>query len=517
MSRNIRLYETMNDYENDIYNISNVEFSVSYITDNKSCYFHNKQNKSIIKAKIPQEITIDYIQNNYGGKIPIINRTDLISQIKINGLDYSEYLHKGPEINWVSNDYDLMKEQFESLSYEKNEEGNITGYSDYVISIEATDENLHNEFDFEIQLKDGVTDISFLFYNTFITEINGNFLNKRKNGITTAEGAFSNCKYLTKIPDKLFNNCINLYNINSIFENCTSLTSIGNYAFANCYELTEINNSFKQCNNIIEIGDYAFSECRNIKDVSVLLLGSKNIQKIGNYAFKNCISLTNISGLFIGCSQLIEIGDYLFEGCYSIKTASYTFAECKAIKEITNNIFKDCSNIVDIYGMFSGCTSLSKIGHNIFYDLINLITISELFENCTSLETIDFDIFSKCKNIVNLSYVFNNCTSLIKIPEHLFDENNAVTTVYGLFNGCVNLQTIPEKLFQYNKNITAFSLCFANCSELTGNVPTDSDGTPIYNRSGEGKNEYAIANYTYSCFKNCTKLNDYSLIPENWK
>lgn len=53
--------------------------------------------------------------------------------------------------------------------------------------------------------------------------------------------------------------------------------------------------------------------------------------------------------------------------------------------------------------------------------------------------------------------------------------------------------------------------------DLTSKCPIDDDGTPLYNRSGEGKEGYSIINNVSACFFGCTNMSDYDSIPSEWK
>ena len=118
--------------------------------------------------------------------------------------------------------------------------------------------------------------------------------------------------------------------------------------------------------------------------------------------------------------------------------------------------------------------------------------------------------------VTTFSQCFSWCTSLTSIPENLFANCPNVTAFNSCFGNCKGLTSIPDKLFANNTAVTNFYNCFINCSRLTGTCPTDNDGTPIYNRSGEGKPGYAIVTDYSDCFYNCTGLTDYSSIPSSW-
>ena len=113
--------------------------------------------------------------------------------------------------------------------------------------------------------------------------------------------------------------------------------------------------------------------------------------------------------------------------------------------------------------------------------------------------------------------LFSNSITLTEIPADIFNNCTEITDFSNTFWNCSGLTSIPENLFKYNTAVTNFSETFADCIGLTGNTPVDSDGTPIYNRSGEGKEGYAIVTYYTYCFRGCTGLTDYSSIPTDWK
>ena len=94
---------------------------------------------------------------------------------------------------------------------------------------------------------------------------------------------------------------------------------------------------------------------------------------------------------------------------------------------------------------------------------------------------------------------------------------NNVTDFMTFFFACDKLTSIPANFFANNPDATNFRECFAYCSGLTGKCPVDNDGTPIYNRSGNGKEGYAIVTSYSRCFFGCTKMSDYNSIPDDWK
>ena len=195
----------------------------------------------------------------------------------------------------------------------------------------------------------------------------------------------------------------------------------------------------------------------------------------------------------------------------------YCFSGCTGLTSIPENLFASNTAVTNFSSCFSGCTSLTSIPANLFASNTAVTNFRECFLRCSGLTSIPANLFASNTAVTTFEMCFLGCSGLTSIPANLFASNTAVTKFSGCFSLCSGLTSIPEKLFANNTAATDFDICFYNCTGLTGNVPVDNDGTPIYNRSGEGKEGYAIVTSCGSCFYNCTGLTDYSSIPSNWK
>ena len=194
----------------------------------------------------------------------------------------------------------------------------------------------------------------------------------------------------------------------------------------------------------------------------------------------------------------------------------YTFPEAGEHKVTIE--FKE--DVTDFWYCFYNCTELTSIPETLFANCPNVTDFSYCFSYCSGLTgSIPENLFSTNTAVTNYSRCFSYCYGLTgSIPENLFANNTAVTNFTECFRSCIGLTgSIPENLFANNTAVTNFNECFAFCSGLTGKVPVDNDGTPIYNRSGEGKEGYAIVTSYSGCFRNCSGLTDYNSIPSGWK
>ena len=192
---------------------------------------------------------------------------------------------------------------------------------------------------------------------------------------------------------------------------------------------------------------------------------------------------------------------------------NYTFADAGNHK-VTIEFKEDVTNFSNC---FKDCTGLTSLPENLFANNTAVTNFNYCFSGCTSLTSIPESLFANNTAVTSFSACFSNCSGLTSIPDNLFANNTSVINFGNCFTDCTGLTSLPENLFASNTKVTFFSYCFGHCTGLTGNCPIDNDGTPIYNRSGEGKPGYAIVKNHSGCFYNCTKMADYYSIPVSWR
>ena len=194
-------------------------------------------------------------------------------------------------------------------------------------------------------------------------------------------------------------------------------------------------------------------------------------------------------------------------------TLASGFTGCSQLTSIPENLFTNNTKVTNFEHTFNSCTGLTSIPENLFSNNKAVTNFNTTFYNCSGVTSIPENLFKYNTAVTSFRSTFSDCKGLTSIPANLFSTNTKVTSFGYTFNYCTGLTSIPANLFSNNTAVTSFSSTFQNCS---GNVPTDTDGTPIYNRSAPGKEGYAVVtNYT-DCFKSCTGLTDYSSIPSSW-
>ena len=251
---------------------------------------------------------------------------------------------------------------------------------------------------------------------------------------------------------------------------------------------------------------------------------SQSVQLINNQEYAKKITLEDgmdvpITGTGALNYTFAEAGEHKVYIEFKEDVTDFTscFSYCTGLTSIPETLFANNTAATNFYRCFSDCTGLTSIPENLFATNTAVTDFRECFLGCTKLTNIPENLFANNTAVTGFTSCFWACRGLTSVPQSLFATNTKVTNFSQCFWACTGLTSIPENLFANNTAVTNFGYCFYQCSGLTGNVPVDNDGTPIYNRSGSGKEGYAIVKSYSDCFYKCTGLTDYNSIPSGWK
>lgn len=279
-----------------------------------------------------------------------------------------------------------------------------------------------------------------------------------------------------------------------------------------------------------------------VGDFNRLYRGSTNISKILNWgnsnmslvtveqAFSSYVNLTEVAGdefgvlsrvqsflrTFFNCSGLTSIPENLFTNCAGVTTFQETFNGCSNLNgEIPGGLFRNNVNVTRFDGTFNGCSRITSISEELFKYNTNVVNFLSTFYGCFSITSIPENLFMNNVNVTNFGFTFASCPNIIEIPENLFKYNIKATNFERVFYGLTKLQAIPNNVFDNNKNAVSFTRTFENCSGLTGNTPTGTDGLELWERAEQPG--YPSSIYGTQCFYRATRLTNYSSIPTGWK
>lgn len=244
-------------------------------------------------------------------------------------------------------------------------------------------------------------------------------------------------------------------------------------------------------NSLIKCKDLSFENCKSLDG------------NIPRNLFKGCVKIGSFTNTFLDCASLTgEIPGELFSDCTETTSFQSCFARCTSITEIPDNLFENCPKVANFMSCFNGCTSIIKIPNNLFKNCTKVSNFRETFSNNQNLEIIGNSIFNS-EAIVDFYKIFANCSKLKNIPGDLFKNCPNSKSFNNAFWGCTSLAEIPEGLFDNCKNVEDFHATFGGSTNITGNAPKLWERTNVKNSS--------------VCFGGCSKLSNYSEIPDAWK
>ena len=217
--KELKYFNQLNDYTS---NKDNFEYpTVSYVEENTNVYYKEKPIEFInLHFEIKNEEQLQVINESiasFGNKLPLLMRSDLIAEAKLNEQDITDKLHKGePHVFTGTTEKDKIEEL---LSLIENE----SGFTDYVISVDGPFE-VGNSWDLGIKFKEGITDCIGLFYVSFVLNEIPESLFSNNTAVTSFYSTFAGCIVLTSIPEKLFSNNTKVTDFSSTFSRCSGLT-----------------------------------------------------------------------------------------------------------------------------------------------------------------------------------------------------------------------------------------------------------------------------------------------------
>jgi len=233
-----------------------------------------------------------------------------------------------------------------------------------------------------------------------------------------------------------------------------------------------------------------FTGCGNLTSVPAGLFS--NVTGATDYMFSNTFS---------GCTGLTTVPAGLFSGVNGTAPNMFiaTFLDCTGLETIPSGLFSGINgSSVGLFSYtFNGCSSLQSIPDNLFVGVGSAASslFNRTFAGCSSLQSIPANLFANVQGIAGylFHHTFEGCTTLTQIPGTLFSgvsgTNNAAFE--ATFKGCTGITSIPAGLFSGITGLYGswgFQETFANCTSLTGYIPSTTFSGLVANGSPSGNN-----------------------------
>ena len=223
------------------------------------------QNKALFNNKVPEEV----------------KESDEWKKLKNVGINEFEVTYKVPkECKKGNNNNEGVKIKLMNENFYKNNNKNIT----------IKKEKGENE---EEEVKVNEYTLEKGQFYTFTIKI--------KEGVTSLEGMFNGCKYLTKIsgtPSK------NTTSFEKMFEGCSALTDVSGLEYICTAKQTSFSGMFSRCTSLINIDGLENWKVSNGENFSCMFYGCSSLQNVNGLEKWNVSNGKNFSFMFYGCSKL---------------------------------------------------------------------------------------------------------------------------------------------------------------------------------------------------------------------
>ncbi len=280
--------------------------------------------------------------------------------------------------------------------------------------------------------------------------------------------------------------------------------------------------SLKEMSSAFENNRYIETLPENINDSFFYVSGFDN-------TFRNCTALKslpdnlfgkienqNFNCTFNGCTALESVPENLFRDCAEARYFSETFGNCTSLKSIPEDLFKHNKKIRSLSWAFSN-TAVTEIPEYLLESCTELVDVDYMFYG-SPLESVPAKLFSSCGNIKNMNGTFSR-TNIETVPNGFLDACTGLKTVRETFSYCLNLKRIPVSLFERNRMIESFNHTFDGDINLRGESPYEiinDRKVHLYERV-KYPDHYLPVLESMRCFGDCGSMNDYRLIPNDWK
>ncbi|MGL5717722.1 MAG: leucine-rich repeat protein [Paraclostridium sp.] len=382
-----------------------------------------------------------------------------------------------------------------------------------------------------------LTDMDGVFYRADIHEIHPDTF-RGVPSIVNATYLFWANPNLTKVPDSLFSEWVNVESLEACFTGCSLIQDVGVGLLQNCVNLKSISRLFDSSYylRVVDENDNITlrllepgHELKNTINVYRAFGATKSTggdivtnlssEEISNYVMGGA----STSGKAVYCRPLTMsyffndrvFRDHIIERCMQefgvsssdditkvhlsqlkwIGRAPYENNKVSAIAEA--RYFSGIELMTGLeYFTVHGSTIITETP---LYLPLSLTSIDRMFYNCTNLTSVSQGTFLGMKNIKSAREVFAGCTGLEVVAGDLFKSSPDIEDISSMFNGCTKLRLIPENLFTDMYKVTMGDYLFQGCTSLIEIPKKLFRGLPNML-------------YMSGAFKECTSLTS---IPEN--
>lgn len=242
--------------------------------------------------------------------------------------------------------------------------------------------------------------------------------------VTGIANMFASCQKIKKIPKGLFgglvfsDNLADSSNPKYLFSNCRSLEELPEDIFSNevFKRITTAEGMFTYCTKLqrLPVDELPF---QSVEDIDRLFFYCESLHEVHPDAFKQCQNIRTIDRIF-AYSGLRVVPAGLFKNKTRLVAAEMSFMGADELETISEEVFTGCTVMTSAYACFEACNSLVSIPSDLFNGCTALASVRECFLRCYALGSVPSSLFLHTPNITNFASCFYDCRNITSaVPE----------------------------------------------------------------------------------------------------
>ena len=197
--------------------------------------------------------------------------------------------------------------------------------------------------------------------------LNTEFLEIKLKGIkfiTDLSYMFSNCKYLSSLPDLSKWNTMNITNMKYLFNNCGSLSYFSGISKWNTNNVIDMSFMFNECKQLTSLPDISKWNTKNVLNMESMFKNCSSLTYLPDISNWNVSNVVTMKEMFSGCSSLTHLPDISKWNTINLKSLNYLFAGCSSLVVLPDISTWNTNNVISKYCMdymFEGCKKLKNL------------------------------------------------------------------------------------------------------------------------------------------------------------
>ena len=235
---------------------------------------------------------------------------------------------------------------------------------------------------------------------------------KFKEKINKMNGIFSNCKYLSSLPDKFELNTERVEDMHNMFKNCISLLKLPDISEWNTSNVTDMSKMFSSCEKLESLPDISKWDTSNVINMNHMFNKCKSLLNLPDISKWNTKKVENMGHLFSSCENLKSLPNISSWSVSNVKNMSSMFYECKSLESIPDISKWKTKKVNTMNLLFASCKKVKKLPNIQKWKTNELTNMNDIYLGSESLESLPNTSRWNKKKVKNKKKIMLNINDL---------------------------------------------------------------------------------------------------------